>query len=170
VRAGTRSRIEHERQRRDRVRVALDAWDRDRLLGGPLLAGGVAYRVFLWQLPAALLMVGLLGLAADAGAEPPADVIRRAGLSVAVADVVVLVLLDRDDLVAVLLLDRLIVLELDRVGDGVVGRAVPRGRDPTRAESDRNCQDCELSDSHVHDPCPFLDAVVRGSPPRVSRR
>ena len=70
------------------MRIAFEAWDRDRLLGGPLLAGGVAYRVFLWQLPAASLMVGVLGVTADVGSESPVEVVRRAGLSAAVADVV----------------------------------------------------------------------------------
>jgi len=45
------------------VRFLLTAAGHDRIAGGPLLAGALAFRLFLWLLPACLVLVGLLGFA-----------------------------------------------------------------------------------------------------------
>jgi len=53
--------------------------------GGPLLSGGLAYRVFLWELPMSLTIVAVLGLFVDLGARSPDQVAREMGLSAALA-------------------------------------------------------------------------------------
>jgi uncharacterized BrkB/YihY/UPF0761 family membrane protein len=71
----SRGRIAAARQRVDRARsavvdsrtrfrtvdVAFQLSDRDVATGGAVLAGAVAFRMFLWTLPAALVAVGILG-------------------------------------------------------------------------------------------------------------
>ncbi|MGE5225781.1 MAG: YhjD/YihY/BrkB family envelope integrity protein, partial [Planctomycetaceae bacterium] len=75
------TRFERERRRRGWIRLVLHAWERDRDHGGGLLAGGLAYRLFLWQLPAAVFVVCLLGEVADAAARSPAEMLRRSRTS-----------------------------------------------------------------------------------------
>lgn len=82
-------RLASERTHRGWVGLVYDAWDLDRHRGGPLLAGGLAYRVFLWELPVSLFLVSLFGVASkDLQAGSPAEVARSSGLSAAVADLV----------------------------------------------------------------------------------
>jgi uncharacterized BrkB/YihY/UPF0761 family membrane protein len=54
-------RVEAARQRFPAVRLLFTAADHDRVTGGPLLAGALAFRLFLWLLPAGLVLVGCLG-------------------------------------------------------------------------------------------------------------
>jgi uncharacterized BrkB/YihY/UPF0761 family membrane protein len=77
-------RLERESERRGWVRKLMNAYEADRNRGGGLLAGGLAYRIFLWELPAALVLVTVFGLAAKAGDRAPEDVARSAGLGGAV--------------------------------------------------------------------------------------
>jgi uncharacterized BrkB/YihY/UPF0761 family membrane protein len=70
------TRFEQERRRRGWIRLLVHAWERDRDHGGGLLAGGLAYRIFLWQLPAAVFVVCLVGEVADAAARSPAEMMR----------------------------------------------------------------------------------------------
>ena len=88
VREQALTRFDVERENRNWVRMGYEAWDRDRRRGGPLLAGGLAYRVFLWQLPASLLLVSVLGYATEGSARSSSELARDAGLSAAVAGVV----------------------------------------------------------------------------------
>jgi uncharacterized BrkB/YihY/UPF0761 family membrane protein len=60
--------------------------DRDSEIGGGLLAGALAYRMFIWLLPFALVVVGGIGLAADASSDSPATAARALGLSGIVAN------------------------------------------------------------------------------------
>jgi uncharacterized BrkB/YihY/UPF0761 family membrane protein len=60
--------------------------DRDSEIGGGLLAGALAYRIFIWLLPFALVVVGGIGLAADASSDSPATAARALGLSGIVAN------------------------------------------------------------------------------------
>lgn len=55
------------RERFRSVDVAFEVSDRDIATGGAVLAGAVAFRMFLWTLPASLLAVGLLGFSEHAG-------------------------------------------------------------------------------------------------------
>jgi len=68
--------------------MLLDAYEADRNRGGGLLAGGLAYRIFLWELPAALFVVSLFGLASASAGVAPEDAADRAGLGGAVAAMV----------------------------------------------------------------------------------
>ena len=43
------------------VKLVIDALREDRNTGGALLAGALAFRLFLWLLPAGLVVVALLG-------------------------------------------------------------------------------------------------------------
>lgn len=88
LRDDARTRLETERERRSWVRIAYEAWDADRSRAGPLLAGGMAYRLFLWQLPASLFAVSVIGLVASETDRRPEDVARSSGFNAAVARVV----------------------------------------------------------------------------------
>jgi uncharacterized BrkB/YihY/UPF0761 family membrane protein len=78
-------RLTAERARRNWVQKAYDAFMRDRDQGGPLLAGGLAYRIFLWQLPAALFMISLLGVVATLAERDPDELARSTGIFAALA-------------------------------------------------------------------------------------
>jgi len=47
--------------------------DRDGEVAGGILAGALAYRLFIWLLPLALIAVAGLGFAADVASESPED-------------------------------------------------------------------------------------------------
>jgi uncharacterized BrkB/YihY/UPF0761 family membrane protein len=56
-----RSSVIASRERFGAVDVAFDVSARNMTTGGAVLAGAIAFRLFLWTLPASLLAVGLLG-------------------------------------------------------------------------------------------------------------
>jgi uncharacterized BrkB/YihY/UPF0761 family membrane protein len=62
------------------VRIAFEAYDRDRRNAGSLLAGGLAYRLFIWLVPAALVVASTIGLVADLSSTDPEEMARSAGL------------------------------------------------------------------------------------------
>ena len=62
----TRDRVLSSRGRYPQVDLALRTWERDVEAGGSLMAAALAFRLFLWTLPATLFMVGLLGFTIDA--------------------------------------------------------------------------------------------------------
>lgn len=77
------SRAAAERSRRGSVDAAFEMVDRDVEVGGGIIAGALAYRMFIWMLPFALVLVAGLGIAADASSTSPtgaADSIGLAGL------------------------------------------------------------------------------------------
>lgn len=59
--AATRGRLEAARGRHRSLDIVFDTAERDSRVGGSLLAGALAFRLFLWLLPAALLLVAGLG-------------------------------------------------------------------------------------------------------------
>ena len=65
------ARAEVLRGRHASVRLAYQTYERDRRQAGALLAGGIAYRLFLWLLPTALFVVGVVGLLATISSESP---------------------------------------------------------------------------------------------------
>jgi uncharacterized BrkB/YihY/UPF0761 family membrane protein len=69
----TRDRVYASRGRYHQVDVALRTWERDVEAGGSLMAAALAFRLFLWTLPAALFTVGLLGFTFDEN-DPGADI------------------------------------------------------------------------------------------------
>jgi uncharacterized BrkB/YihY/UPF0761 family membrane protein len=54
--------------------------DRDIEIGGGIMAGALAYRIFIWLLPFALVVVGGIGIAADVSSESPASAAKSLGL------------------------------------------------------------------------------------------
>ena len=81
-------RVEELRGRSALVDAALEAGDLDRRRAGSLLAGGIAFRMFLWLLPAALFVAALAGLVRPTGGASPAHVARSLGLAASVASTV----------------------------------------------------------------------------------
>ncbi len=77
--------LAREQERRESVRVVVEAFNRDRRFLGGLLSGGLAFRVFLWLLPLALVVVALFGGLIDLFDDPPEEVALEAGLSSAMA-------------------------------------------------------------------------------------
>lgn len=67
------------------VQLAAEAVDQDRARAGGLLAGGLAYRIFLWEVPFALFLVSVFGLATELAGADPADLAQRSGMTASVA-------------------------------------------------------------------------------------
>ncbi len=68
------------RERHKSVDFGFGLVERDSEIGGGLLAGALAYRLFVLLLPTALLFVSGLGLYADTVDESPSKITRNAGL------------------------------------------------------------------------------------------
>lgn len=85
ARRSIETRAESLRTRHASVRLAYAAFESDRSQAGALLAGGIAYRLFIWLLPTALSLVGLVGLVADLSSTSPEQVARDAGFGAALA-------------------------------------------------------------------------------------
>jgi uncharacterized BrkB/YihY/UPF0761 family membrane protein len=80
--------IEASRDRVGPIDIAFVAAERDRSAGGALLAGALAFRAFLWLLPAALTTVLILGLTASTSETSPEKVVKDSGLPSLVASTV----------------------------------------------------------------------------------
>jgi uncharacterized BrkB/YihY/UPF0761 family membrane protein len=77
--------METERGRRWWVRALFDLAEQDRRSAAGLLAGGLAYRLFLWLVPAAVVCVAVVGLFADLGGHTPEEAAEAIGITGAVA-------------------------------------------------------------------------------------
>jgi uncharacterized BrkB/YihY/UPF0761 family membrane protein len=66
----TWERVEASRPRNRTVDTVLSTYERDRGHGGSLLAGALAYRVFFWTLPFALLLVASIGFLSQGSHNP----------------------------------------------------------------------------------------------------
>src|SRR5205085_10366290 len=75
-----RTRIDSARADHPSVDLGFSLVERDSAIGGGLLAGALAYRLFVLLLPTALLFVSGLGLYADTVDKSPARVAKDAGL------------------------------------------------------------------------------------------
>jgi uncharacterized BrkB/YihY/UPF0761 family membrane protein len=73
-------RAEAERGRHGSVDAVFEMVDRDGEVGGGIIAGALAYRLFIWLLPLGLVVVAGLGIAADASAESPEEAAGSVGL------------------------------------------------------------------------------------------
>jgi uncharacterized BrkB/YihY/UPF0761 family membrane protein len=80
--------VDRLREDHDLVDAALEAGDLDRRRAGSLLAGGIAFRIFLWLLPACLFIAGVVGLFRPTGSAQPDHVARTLGLGASVAAIV----------------------------------------------------------------------------------
>ena len=74
------ARVEAARPRHSTVDFGLTLFERDSSIGGGLLAGALAYRLFVLLLPTALLCVAGLGLYAGAVDKSTSEAAREAGL------------------------------------------------------------------------------------------
>ena len=81
-------RVDELRRESALLDAALEAGDLDRRRAGSLLAGGIAFRLFLWLLPAALFIAALVGLVRPTGATSPERVAKSLGLAASVASTV----------------------------------------------------------------------------------
>jgi uncharacterized BrkB/YihY/UPF0761 family membrane protein len=75
------SRAQAERERHRTVDAVFEMADHDSEVGGGIMAGALAYRLFIWLLPLALVAIAGLGLASDAGSRSPESAARTAGLA-----------------------------------------------------------------------------------------
>jgi membrane protein len=73
-------RAETERKLHRSVDATFQMIDRDVELGGGIIAGALAYRLFIWLLPLALVLVAGLGFAAEAAEETPKEAAEDLGL------------------------------------------------------------------------------------------
>jgi uncharacterized BrkB/YihY/UPF0761 family membrane protein len=75
-----RGHVEAARERHATVDLGFHLVERDSEMGGGLLAGALAYRLFVLLLPTALLLVAGLGIVSDTVDKSPAKVAEEAGL------------------------------------------------------------------------------------------
>jgi uncharacterized BrkB/YihY/UPF0761 family membrane protein len=75
-----RAAIEARRPRVSGVDATLSAYERDRDRAGFLLAGALAYRLFLWLLPFTLVLVGGLGFLEASDHDNPSDLADNLGV------------------------------------------------------------------------------------------
>jgi uncharacterized BrkB/YihY/UPF0761 family membrane protein len=74
-------RAQVEREHHASVDVALEMADRDADAGGEIIAGALAYRIFIWLLPLGLVSVAGLGFAASATSESTQETVRTLGIT-----------------------------------------------------------------------------------------
>ncbi|MBW8741532.1 MAG: hypothetical protein ACJ747_10495 [Gaiellaceae bacterium] len=74
-----RHRADAARARHTSIDVGFSLIEHDSSIGGGLLAGALAYRLFVLLLPTSLLLVSGLGLYAGAVDESPSTVAKQAG-------------------------------------------------------------------------------------------
>jgi uncharacterized BrkB/YihY/UPF0761 family membrane protein len=73
-------RAQEERGRRGWVDAIFEVIDRDSEVGGGIIAGALAYRLFIWLLPFGLVFVGGLGVIAGASSDSPRGVASKLGV------------------------------------------------------------------------------------------
>jgi uncharacterized BrkB/YihY/UPF0761 family membrane protein len=74
-------RAQAERGRHGSLDAAFQMVDRDVEVGGGIIAGALAYRLFIWLLPFALVLVAGLGYAADATSKSPQSAAKSLGVA-----------------------------------------------------------------------------------------
>jgi uncharacterized BrkB/YihY/UPF0761 family membrane protein len=77
----TRAGIEARRADSASIATAFEAIERDAQSGGGVLAAAVAFRLFMFLVPFAFVMVTGFGLASTAAGQDPSDAARSAGIS-----------------------------------------------------------------------------------------
>jgi len=73
-------RAQDERERHPSIDAVFEMVERDGEVGGGIIAAALAYRVFIWLLPVALVAVAGLGFAADSASESPEQTADSLGL------------------------------------------------------------------------------------------
>lgn len=84
----TRRRLEGARPRSRWVDVGFRAWEHDTSAGGAVIAGAVAFRIFLFIIPFVFVIVVGIGVAADAAEQDAGKLARSAGIGGLVAKAV----------------------------------------------------------------------------------
>jgi uncharacterized BrkB/YihY/UPF0761 family membrane protein len=79
------ARAQEERGRHGSLDAVFEMVERDAEVGGGIIAGALAFRLFIWLLPLALVLVGGLGIAADATSKSPKSLAGTVGLGGLVA-------------------------------------------------------------------------------------
>ena len=74
-------RAQAERTRHGSVDAVFDMVDHDSEVGGGIMAGALAYRLFIWLLPLALVAIAGLGFASDAASDSPEQAAKSIGLA-----------------------------------------------------------------------------------------
>jgi uncharacterized BrkB/YihY/UPF0761 family membrane protein len=74
-------RAEAERGRHGSVDAVYEIADRDAEVGGSIIAGALAYRLFIWLLPLALVLVAGFGIAASQASDSSEKAARSLGLA-----------------------------------------------------------------------------------------
>jgi len=74
-------RAQVERSRHASVDALFEMVDRDAEVGGGIMAGALAYRLFIWLLPLALVLVAGLGVVSSAESSSPESVARSSGVT-----------------------------------------------------------------------------------------
>ena len=77
---GVRDRLEAARPNSHLLDAALRAFERDVAAGGGVLAGAVAFRIFLFLVPYTFVVVVIFGLGGSAANEDPGTLARDAGI------------------------------------------------------------------------------------------
>jgi uncharacterized BrkB/YihY/UPF0761 family membrane protein len=75
-----RDKLSKRRSASEGIDTIFSMFERDSLAGGPVLAGAVAFRIFLFQVPYVFVVVTAFGLTADASGESPSSAARKAGI------------------------------------------------------------------------------------------
>ena len=84
----TRRRLEAARPRSPWIDVAFRSYEHDTSTGGAVIAGALAFRVFLFLVPYVFVVVVGVGYAADAAEEDPGSLARDSGIGGLVAKAV----------------------------------------------------------------------------------
>jgi uncharacterized BrkB/YihY/UPF0761 family membrane protein len=79
------ARLTAARDRHSSIDASFRMLERDRRLAASVLAGGIAFRLFLWLLPLALILGGVLGFTSSGSA---GEIAQEAGLTATAADAV----------------------------------------------------------------------------------
>src|SRR5262249_53022333 len=75
------ARAQAERGEHGSLDAVFEMVDRDVEVGGGIIAGALAYRLFIWLLPFALVLVAGFGVAADASSRSPEAVAKSLGVA-----------------------------------------------------------------------------------------
>ena len=76
-----RAQVEAARRRHRALDLALDVVEQDSTIGGGMLGGALAYRLFVFLLPLSLFLVAGIGVYADTTEQSPSEVVSNSGLT-----------------------------------------------------------------------------------------
>ena len=83
--ADVKERLEAARPRNPAIDAVLRTIERDTASGGGVLAGAVAFRIFMFMVPFVFLLVGVFGIGSSAADQDPQTLAKKAGITGIVA-------------------------------------------------------------------------------------